>query len=54
VCGYLTEPDPAAIQGIERTLFNTLLYVTGGVHFDILGSSARHQNELQHNNASRK
>jgi DNA helicase-2/ATP-dependent DNA helicase PcrA len=41
VCGYLTEPDPAAIQGIERTLFNTLLDVTGRVHFDIFSYDGR-------------
>ena len=35
VCGYLMEPRPDSIAGIERTLFNTLLDITGRAYFDI-------------------
>ncbi len=41
VCGYLMEPRPDAIAGIERTLFNTLLDVTGRPHFDIFSYRGR-------------
>ena len=35
VCAYLMEPDPDAIVGIERTLFNTVLNTTGRTYFGI-------------------
>ncbi len=35
------EPRPDAIAGIERTLFNTLLDVTGRPHFDIFSYRGR-------------
>ena len=41
VCGYLMEPRPAAIAGIERTLFNTLLDVTGRAYFEIFSYQGR-------------
>ena len=41
VCGYLMEPKPDAIAGIERTLFNTLLDVTGRPYFDIFSYRGR-------------
>jgi DNA helicase-2/ATP-dependent DNA helicase PcrA len=41
VCGYLMEPRPDAIAGIERTLFNTLLDITGRPHFDIFSYRGR-------------
>jgi DNA helicase-2/ATP-dependent DNA helicase PcrA len=41
VCGYLMEPRPEAIAGIERTLFNTLLDVTGRAYFDIFSYHGR-------------
>jgi DNA helicase-2/ATP-dependent DNA helicase PcrA len=41
VCGYLMEPRPDAIVGIERTLFNTLLDVTGRPYFDIFSYRGR-------------
>lgn len=41
VCGYIMEPRPEAIAGIERTLFNTLLDVTGRASFDIFSYSGR-------------
>jgi DNA helicase II / ATP-dependent DNA helicase PcrA len=41
VCGYLMEPRPDAILGIERTLFNTLLDITGRAHFDIFSYRGR-------------
>ena len=41
VCGYLMEPDPDAIVGIERTLFNTLLNATGRTYFDIFSYRGR-------------
>ena len=31
----MMEPRPEAIAGIERTLFNTLLDITGRAYFDI-------------------
>jgi DNA helicase-2/ATP-dependent DNA helicase PcrA len=41
VCGYLMEPRPDAIAGIERTLFNTLLDITGRTYFDIFSYRGR-------------
>lgn len=41
VCGYLMEPKPDAIVGIERTLFNTLMDVTGRPYFDIFSYNGR-------------
>jgi DNA helicase-2/ATP-dependent DNA helicase PcrA len=41
VCGYLIEPCPDAIAGIERTLFNTLLDITGRAYFDIFSYHGR-------------
>ncbi|WP_147155776.1 UvrD-helicase domain-containing protein [Reyranella soli] len=41
VCGYLMEPRPDAIAGIERTLFNTLLDITGRASFDIFSYGGR-------------
>ena len=41
VCAYLVEPDPKAIVGIERTLFNTLLCATGRTYFDIFSYRGR-------------
>jgi DNA helicase-2/ATP-dependent DNA helicase PcrA len=41
VCGYLMEPKPDAIAAIERTLFNTLLDVTGRASFDIFSYHGR-------------
>ena len=40
-CGYLMEPDPEAIAGIERTLFNTLLDITGRPYFKVFSYSGR-------------
>jgi len=41
ICGYLMEPRPDQIIGIERTLFNTLLDITGRAHFDIFSYDGR-------------
>lgn len=41
VCGYLMEPRPDAIFGIERTLFNTLLDITGRASFDLFSYQGR-------------
>ncbi len=41
VCGYLMASKPDAIVGIERTLFNTLLDVTGRPYFDIFSYRGR-------------
>jgi DNA helicase-2/ATP-dependent DNA helicase PcrA len=41
VCGYLIEPRPDAIAGIERTLFNTLLDIAGRAYFDIFSYHGR-------------
>jgi DNA helicase-2/ATP-dependent DNA helicase PcrA len=41
VCGYLIAPRPEAIAGIERTLFNTLLDITGRAYFDIFSYHGR-------------
>jgi len=41
VCGYLMEPRPEAIGGIERTVFNTLLDVVGRAHFEVFSYRGR-------------
>jgi DNA helicase-2/ATP-dependent DNA helicase PcrA len=41
VCGYLMEPRPEAIISIERTVFTTLLDVTGRAHFDVFSYKGR-------------
>jgi DNA helicase-2/ATP-dependent DNA helicase PcrA len=41
VCGYLMSPQPDAIAGIERTLFHTLLDVTGRANFEIYSYTGR-------------
>jgi DNA helicase-2/ATP-dependent DNA helicase PcrA len=41
VCGYLMEPRPDAIAGIERTLFNTLQDVVGRAYFEIFSYRGR-------------
>lgn len=41
VCGYLMEPKSEAIPGIERTLFNTLLDITGHAFFDVFSYKGR-------------
>lgn len=41
ICGYLMEPRPDVITGIERTLFNTVLDVTGRTHFEIFSYQGR-------------
>jgi len=41
VCGYMMEPRPEAIVGIERTLFNTVLDITGRASFDIFSYVGR-------------
>ena len=41
VCGYLVEPHTVGIIGIERTLFNTLLDITGRANFDIFSYQGR-------------
>lgn len=41
VCGYLMEPRPNAITGIERALFDTLLIMTGHAYFDIYSYHGR-------------
>lgn len=41
VCGHLSEPRPESITGIERTLFNTLLDVTGRAYFDLFSYEGR-------------
>lgn len=41
ICGYLIEPRPESISGIERTLFNTLLDMTGKAYFDIYSYKGR-------------
>jgi DNA helicase-2/ATP-dependent DNA helicase PcrA len=56
VCGYLMEPRSDAILGIERTLFNTLLDISGRAHFDIFSYRGRvmifhllgHARQLRH------
>jgi DNA helicase-2/ATP-dependent DNA helicase PcrA len=40
-CGFLMEPRPEAIAGIERTLFNTLQDMTGRAFFDIFSYQGR-------------
>jgi DNA helicase-2/ATP-dependent DNA helicase PcrA len=41
LCGYLMEPRPESIIAIERTLFNTVLDVTGHAQFDIFSYTGR-------------
>jgi DNA helicase-2/ATP-dependent DNA helicase PcrA len=41
VCGYMMEPRPQAIAGIERTLFNTVLDLTGRAHFEVFSYEGR-------------
>ena len=41
VCGYLMEPHSELIAAIERTLFNTLLDMTGRAYFDIFSYQGR-------------
>lgn len=41
LCGYLMEPRPEAIVAIERSLFNTVLDVTGRAHFEIYSYQGR-------------
>jgi DNA helicase-2/ATP-dependent DNA helicase PcrA len=41
VCGYMMEPRPEAIASIERTLFNTVLDITGRAFFDIFSYAGR-------------
>ncbi|MBN2559507.1 MAG: ATP-dependent helicase [Phycisphaerae bacterium] len=41
ICGYMMEPRPEAIAGIERTLFNTVLDITGRASFDIYSYAGR-------------
>ena len=41
VCGYLIEPNPDTIVGIERTLFNTVLNATGRTCFDLFSYQGR-------------
>ena len=41
LCAYLMEPNPEAIAGIERTLFNTVLNATGRTYFDIFSYRGR-------------
>jgi DNA helicase II / ATP-dependent DNA helicase PcrA len=41
VCGYLMEPDPESLAGIERSLFNTLLNATGRAYFDVFSYEGR-------------
>lgn len=41
VCGYIMEPNPNVIASIERTLFNTLLDMSGRANFDIFSYRGR-------------
>lgn len=41
LCAYLMEPRPDSIVGIERTLFNTVLDITGRAQFDIFSYLGR-------------
>ena len=41
VCGFLVEPDPEAIPGIERAIFNMVLDMTGRPRFDLLSYTGR-------------
>ena len=41
VCGYLMESNPDAIVGIERTLFNTLLDMTGRANYEVFSYRGR-------------
>jgi DNA helicase-2/ATP-dependent DNA helicase PcrA len=40
-CGYMMEPRPEAIGAIERTLFNTIVDITGRASFDIFSYAGR-------------
>ncbi|MCB2147612.1 MAG: ATP-dependent helicase [Deltaproteobacteria bacterium] len=41
ICGYLMESNPDSIIGIERTLFNTLLDITGRANFSVFSYKGR-------------
>lgn len=41
VCGYMMEPRPGAIAGIERALFNTVLDITGRSCYGIFSYAGR-------------
>ena len=41
LCGYLMEPRPHALPGIERSLFETVLNATGQPRFDIFSYDGR-------------
>lgn len=41
VCGYLMDQNPDSVSGIEKTLFNTLLSMTGRAHFEIFSYDGR-------------
>jgi DNA helicase-2/ATP-dependent DNA helicase PcrA len=41
ICGYLVEPRPEAVGNIERTLFHTVLDVTGRAHFSLFSYAGR-------------
>lgn len=41
VCGYIMDPHPEAIAGMERTLFNTLLEITGRASFELFSYMGR-------------
>jgi DNA helicase-2/ATP-dependent DNA helicase PcrA len=41
VCGYLIDPRPSGVIGIERTLFNTLLDITGRPNFGLFSYHGR-------------
>lgn len=41
ICGFMMEPRPEALIGIERTLFNTLLDITGRASFNIFSYAGR-------------
>ena len=41
VCGYMMESNPDAIVGIERTLFSSLLDMTGRANFDVFSYRGR-------------
>ena len=41
ICGYTVERDPSTIRSIERTLFNTLLEITGRPDFRIFSYCGR-------------
>jgi DNA helicase-2/ATP-dependent DNA helicase PcrA len=41
ICGYLMDARPESIPSIERSLFNTLLDITGRAHFNIFSYQGR-------------